>query len=79
MNAVVDERQRIGAALSAIPPDVDRETWVRIAMALKSELGDEGFDMFDSWSQGGASYEPTAAQTTWRSLKQAGADLASRR
>lgn len=72
MSAVIDERQRIEAALSAIPADVDRDTWVRIAMALKSELGDNAFDMFDAWSQGGASYDSAAARATWRSLKQAG-------
>ena len=41
-------------------------------MALKSELGDDGFDVFDAWSQGGASYDASAARATWRSLKQTG-------
>lgn len=72
MSAVIDERQRIEAALSVIPPDVDRDTWVRVAMALKSELGDDGFSVFDAWSQNGASYDPAAARATWRSLKQTG-------
>lgn len=72
MNAVVDERQRIEGALSFIPPDVDRDTWVRIAMAIKSELGTNGFEVFDTWSQGGANYESVSARATWRSLKQTG-------
>lgn len=72
MSAVVDERQRIEGALSFIPPDVDRETWVRVAMAIKSELGTDGFDVFDSWSRGGQSYIETDARDTWRSLKVAG-------
>ncbi|MDN7906226.1 DUF927 domain-containing protein [Burkholderia diffusa] len=72
MSAVIDERQRIEAALSVVPADVDRDTWVRIAMALKSGLGDDGFDLFDSWSRGGQSYVETDARDTWRSLKVSG-------
>lgn len=72
MNAVIDERQRIEAALSVVPADVDRDTWVRIAMALKSGLGDDGFELFDSWSRGGQSYVETDARDTWRSLKVSG-------
>ncbi|VWD17291.1 DUF927 domain-containing protein [Burkholderia contaminans] len=72
MNAVIDERQRIEAALSVVPPDIDRATWVRIAMALKSGLGDDGFDLFDSWSRGGQSYTKAAARDVWRSLNMDG-------
>ena len=41
-------------------------------MGLKSELGDEGFQAFDAWSQGGASYDPRACRDTWRSIKSEG-------
>jgi hypothetical protein len=40
--------ERIRGALSFIPPD-GRETWVRMAMAVKAELGDAGFDI---WAPG---------------------------
>lgn len=42
---------RVARALSYVSPD-DRELWVRIAMAVKSELGESGFDVWDAWSQG---------------------------
>jgi len=72
VSAVIDERPRIEAALSVIPADIDRDTWVRVAMAIKSELGTDGFDLFDSWSRGGESYVETDARDTWRSLKVSG-------
>ncbi|MCV2348706.1 DUF927 domain-containing protein [Paucibacter sp. Y2R2-4] len=59
-------------ALACIPPDVDRETWVRLAMAVKAELGADGFELWDSWSQQGSDYSATAAKDTWRSIKAGG-------
>lgn len=56
-------------ALSSIPPDVDRDTWVRIAMAVKAGLGDSGFDLWDVWSQKAEAYNATDARDTWRSVK----------
>jgi putative DNA primase/helicase len=62
----------IRAALDAIPADMPRDEWARIAMALKSELGAGGFEMFDAWSQRGASYDATATRDTWKSVKAGG-------
>ncbi|MFN3812608.1 MAG: DUF927 domain-containing protein [Roseateles asaccharophilus] len=59
-------------ALFSIPPDVDRETWVRLAMAIKAELGADGFDLWDGWSQQAQSYSATDAKDTWRSIKAGG-------
>ncbi|MBB4842492.1 putative DNA primase/helicase [Paucibacter oligotrophus] len=59
-------------ALASIPPDVDRETWVRLGMAVKAELGAEGFELWDSWSQQASDYSATAAKDTWRSIKAGG-------
>ncbi len=59
-------------ALAHINPDLPRDEWAQIAMALKAEFGDEGFDAFDNWSQGGASYKPDDARATWRSVKASG-------
>ena len=40
----------VASALASIPADCDRDEWVRIGMAIKSEFpSDEGFDMFDTW------------------------------
>ncbi|WP_233863025.1 DUF927 domain-containing protein [Paraburkholderia adhaesiva] len=69
MNAMIDEQQRIEAALACIPPDVEREEWWRVGAAIKHELGDGGFDVFDAWSRGAQSYVAANARDTWRSLK----------
>jgi putative DNA primase/helicase len=58
-------------ALSFIPPH-DRETWVRMGMAIKSEFAEDGFDMWDSWSQGAESYNEKSAKAVWRSIGAAG-------
>jgi len=62
------EEGRIRAALACIPADLPREEWVRIGAALKNELSDGGFELFDEWSQRGASYRAADARSTWRSL-----------
>ncbi|SAL79160.1 DNA replication protein [Caballeronia choica] len=63
----ISEHERIRIALEHIPPDVDRETWRRIAAALKTELGDAGFDLFCLWSANGDKYHAPAARDTWLS------------
>lgn len=68
----MDDLKRIESALACIPPDIDRDTWARLAMALKSELGEAVFEIFDTWSQGAASYNATAAHDTWKSVKPGG-------
>lgn len=56
-------------ALQCIPPDVDRDTWVRLAMAVKAELGDDGFDLWDTWSQQAEGYSPADARAAWRGIR----------
>ncbi|MCE3605841.1 PriCT-2 domain-containing protein [Massilia sp. P8910] len=59
--------QKAIAALSFVPPH-DRETWVRMGMAMKAEFLEDGFDPWDSWSQGADSYNALAAKSVWRSI-----------
>lgn len=47
----------------------DRETWVQVAMGVKSEFGDAGFDDWNSWSQNGDSYNAGDAKSVWKSCK----------
>lgn len=68
----MDDADKIRSALSVISPDVDRETWVQMAMATKAALGSAGFDLWDEWSQGGSTYDPRAAKAVWRSVKASG-------
>lgn len=57
----------IASALHCIPAH-DRNVWVRMAMAVKSELGEDGFNLWDEWSQGASNYEAGAARATWKSV-----------
>lgn len=65
---------RIRDALAYVSPACERETWVKVGMAIKSELpGDDGFALFDGWSQqAGDAYDPAATRDTWRSIKPGG-------
>lgn len=58
---------RIRFALYSIPAD-DRETWIRIGMAIKSEFGDAGFDLWDEWSQQASSYNTRDSRSVWKSI-----------
>jgi len=55
-------------ALRFIPAD-DRATWVRIGMAIKSEIGDSGFSIWDDWSQTAGNYCERDARDVWKSIK----------
>lgn len=68
----MNDRDRIRSALNAIPPNGpnnDRKSWVRMGMAIKNELGESGFDIFDDWSQGGDRYDAKDCKSAWRSIK----------
>lgn len=62
----------IRAALAHVSPDLPREEWVRVAMALKSELGDAGYALFDEWSRPGKTYNAADVRSTWRSIRPEG-------
>lgn len=55
-------------ALACIPPD-DRDTWVRVGMSLKAELGDAGWSLWDAWSRQSDKYHADDARAVWRSIK----------
>lgn len=62
-------------ALSFIPPDIDRDQWVRVAMALKASDVPEvqAFELFEEWSARGERYSASGTRDTWRSVKAGGA------
>ena len=61
-------------ALASIPPDVDRDAWAQLGMAIKSEIpGAAGFDLWNEWSARGETYDERNARDTWRSIKAGGA------
>lgn len=56
-------------ALGYISADCSRYDWIRIGKALFDEFGDAAEDAFDSWSQGGESYDAKGCKSAWRSIK----------
>ena len=60
-------------ALYSIPAD-DREVWWRMGAAIKSELGEAGFSLWDAWSRQSDRYREASAQATWRALRPTGRD-----
>ncbi len=60
--------EAIESALFSIAP-TDRDVWIRMGMAVKNELGDGGFELWDRWSQQAGNYQYKAAQSAWRSFK----------
>lgn len=67
---------RISSALQFIPAQ-ERDVWVAMAMAVKSELGDAGFDIWNDWSQTASNYNAMAARSVWKSCKGTGITAAS--
>lgn len=61
----------IAQALSYLSP-TDRGTWVKMCFAIKAELGDDGFDIWDNWSRQDSEYSESAARWTWKSGKVGG-------
>lgn len=68
---MANEEERIRAALSVLDYS-DRDTWIRMAMAIKSELGDNGFELWDSWGALYDGHRPGEARAVWRSVKSNG-------
>lgn len=57
--------------LSHISPDISRDEWIRVGMALHHECegDDTGFDLWDTWSADGATYPGTdGLRTQWDSF-----------
>jgi hypothetical protein len=65
----IEEMQEL---LSHLDPGMGREPWVRAGMAINHETegGDDGFEIWDEWSQGGHNYPGTEAlRYQWESFK----------
>jgi len=72
----VNEIIRIESALSFISSD-DRDTWVQMAMALRSEFGDSAMDVWLNWSRQSDSFRESDARAVWRSCRGSGVTIAS--
>jgi len=65
------DMERIREALQFLDAS-DRDRWVRMGMAIKSELGDTGFDVWESWSQQADSFDGKDARDVWKSIRAGG-------
>lgn len=63
--------ERIQDALQCIDAS-DRDRWLRMGMAIKSELGEGGFELWERWSQQADSFNPRDAQDVWKSIRAGG-------
>lgn len=74
LNAYRDlTEDEIAEALSYLDANCPREDWVRVGMAIKSELGSNGFSLWDDWSkQASKQYNSKDARDTWKSIKPTG-------
>ncbi len=50
-------------------PAHNRDIWIKVGMGLKSEYGDHGFSLYDSWSRNADNYEPRAVADAWKSFR----------
>ena len=66
----------IQKALSYIDPH-DRDVWVQTGYSIKHELGDNGFDVWDQWSQQADNYNSRSTRNVWKSIKNPTRTIAS--
>jgi putative DNA primase/helicase len=64
----INDADRIFSALTYIDA-ADRDVWLKMGMAIKSELGEHGFDAWDDWGQTADNYSATDSKTVWRSIR----------
>ena len=64
-------KETILSALDYTPATMDRDDWVKILMALKSELGEGGRDIAENWSKSG-DFNQSDFNSTWNSVNGSG-------
>ncbi|KAA0017121.1 toprim domain-containing protein [Salinicola corii] len=65
--SLITTLEEAAQVVAFIAPD-DRDLWINVGNALKSEFGEDAFDTWDAWSQGAQSYNAADAKSVWRSL-----------
>lgn len=60
---------RVVAALNALSPDCDYDTWIKVGMAVHSAYPNEdGFVAWDTWSANGKTYKADEMRVKWASF-----------
>lgn len=63
--------ERMAELVNSLDPDMGRQDWIRVGMALHHECDgdDTGFEIWDDWSAGGATYPSTEGlRDQWNSF-----------
>ena len=60
----------LASALEVTPSD-DRDTWVRVMMALR-QSGQQGWDLWDGWSRKSSKYDPADSRRVWHTARPRG-------
>lgn len=68
---VLDELTRTERMLTSIPAH-DRDTWVRVAMAMKARFGGDALETWLNWSATADNFNQRDALTVWRSIDPGG-------
>lgn len=58
----------IAIALTYID-STDRDIWLKVGTAIKTEFGEDGFAMFDEWSSTAKNYKSADAKSAWKSFQ----------
>lgn len=67
----INEMERARSALTYIDPG-DHDAWLKVAMGLKIEFGEDGWTIFDEWSRQADNYNDRENRARWRSFKPGG-------
>lgn len=60
--------ERTPGALKMIPAE-DRDTWLKMGMAVHDAFGDDGRPMWDEWSETSSKYDADEQERTWQGFK----------
>jgi hypothetical protein len=64
---------QINRMLTIIDPDaLSYEDWVKVGMALKSTCGEDGLELWDEWSAGGARRKNNECKIRWKTFQEDG-------
>jgi hypothetical protein len=68
---------RVANVLAYVNTFNDYESWLKVGMAVKDELGDAGFDIWDKWSAQADNYNAEIMADKWESFKGSGVGFGS--
>jgi hypothetical protein len=68
---LADDQERVRRALEYIDAD-DRDTWLKIGMALSGTFGEGGRPLWDAWSSQSPKFSEAGQNKAWRSFRRRG-------